>query len=231
VAAPLLVIVHGGPPAVFTNTFTGRLATYPIAVLAGRGFLVLRPNVRGSSGYGREFRYANFRDWGGGDHRDVMSGIDAVVERGIADPNRVGIMGWSYGGYLTAISITRTDRFRAASVGAGITDLISFSGTADIPDFVPSYYGSEFWTEPELWLGDSPIHNIGRVNTPTLIQHGELDERVPPGQGFQLYHALRRRGVPVRMLVYPRQGHGLAEPRLQLEAARENIEWFERWLK
>jgi dipeptidyl aminopeptidase/acylaminoacyl peptidase len=229
--APLLVILHGGPPSVFLNGFIGRLASYPIAVFAERGFAVLRPNVRGSSGYGRAFRYANLADWGGGDYRDVIAGIDALAERGIIDSTRVGIMGWSYGGYLTAISITRTTRFRAASVGAGITDLVSFSGTADIPGFVPSYYGGEFWSDPDPWLRDSPIHNVARVTTPTLIQHGELDERVPLGQGLQLYHALRRRGVPVRMLIYPRQGHALAEPRFQLHAARENVAWFERWLR
>lgn len=229
--APLLVIVHGGPPSAFSNGFTGRFATYPIAVFAERGFAVLRPNVRGSAGYGRTFRYANLRDWGGGDFRDVMTGIDSLATRGIIDSARVGIMGWSYGGYLTAISITRTTRFRAASVGAGITDLVSYSGTADIPGFVPSYYSSEFWDNPEPWSRGSAIDNVARVTTPTLIQHGELDERVPIGQGYQLYYALRRRGIPVRMLVYPRQGHGLAEPRLQLEAARENLAWFERWLR
>jgi dipeptidyl aminopeptidase/acylaminoacyl peptidase len=229
--APLLVIVHGGPPSAFSNNFTGRFATYPIAVFADRGFAVLRPNVRGSAGYGRDFRYANLRDWGGGDFRDVMAGIDSLAARGLVDSARVGIMGWSYGGYLTAISITRTNRFRAASVGAGITDLVSYSGTADIPGFVPSYYAGDFWENPELWSRGSAIDNVARVTTPTLIQHGELDERVPIGQGYQLFYALKRRRVPVRMLVFPRQGHGLSEPRLQLEAARENVEWFERWVR
>jgi dipeptidyl aminopeptidase/acylaminoacyl peptidase len=228
---PLLVIVHGGPPAAFTNGFVGRLSTYPIAVFAQRGFAVLRPNVRGSSGYGRDFRYANLRDWGGGDHGDVMAGIDTIAARGIIDPERIGIMGWSYGGYLTAISITRTTRFRAASVGAGITDLTSYSGTADIPGFVPSYYGGNFWDDPEAYQRGSAMANIARVTTPTLIQHGEFDERVPIGQGYQLYHALKRRGVPVRMLVYPRQAHSLSEPGLLMDAARENVAWFERWVK
>lgn len=228
--APLLVIVHGGPPSAFTNGFTGRLATYPIAVFAQRGYAVLRPNVRGSAGYGREFRYANVKDWGGGDFRDVDSGIDALVSRGIADSARVGLMGWSYGGYLTAISITRTQRFKAASVGAGITDLVSYSGTADIPGFVPSYYGGDFWDDAEAYRKGSAIANVANVTTPTLIQHGELDERVPIGQGYQMYYALKRRGTPVRMLVYPRQGHGIGEPRLQVEAARANLEWFERWI-
>jgi dipeptidyl aminopeptidase/acylaminoacyl peptidase len=227
---PLLVIVHGGPPSAFTNGFTGRLATYPIAVFAQRGFAVLRPNVRGSAGYGRAFRYANVRDWGGGDFRDVDAGVNAMIERGIADSARVGLMGWSYGGYLTAISITRTQRFKAASVGAGITDLVSYSGTADIPGFVPSYYGGDFWDHADAYRAGSAIANVANVTTPTLIQHGALDERVPIGQGYQLYYALKRRGIPVRMLVYPRQGHGIGEPRLQIEAARANLEWFERWL-
>lgn len=228
--APLLVIVHGGPPSAFTNGFVGRLATYPIAVFAQHGFAVLRPNVRGSSGYGRDFRYANMRDWGGGDFRDVMAGVDAMVARGVADSARVGLMGWSYGGYLTAVSITRTNRFGAASVGAGITDLVSFSGTADIPGFVPSYYGADFWDDPLAYQRGSAIANVKHVTTPTLIQHGDLDERVPIGQGYQLYYALKRRGVPVRMLVYPRQGHGISDLRLQIEAARANLEWFGRHL-
>ena len=228
---PLLVILHGGPPSAFTNTFVGRFATYPIGVFAQQGFAVLRPNVRGSSGYGRDFRYANAGDWGGGDFRDVMAGIDTLAARGMIDITRLGVMGWSYGGYLTATTIARTTRFRAASVGAGITDLISYSGTADIPSFVPSYYGGDYWAGDDVWRRDSAIHNVARITTPTLIQHGERDERVPIGQGYQLYHALHRQGVPVRMLVFPRQGHSLTEPRFQLEAARENVEWFERWLK
>jgi dipeptidyl aminopeptidase/acylaminoacyl peptidase len=228
---PLLVILHGGPPSAFTNGYTGRLATYPIAVFAQRGFAVLRPNVRGSAGYGRDFRYANVRDWGGGDARDVVAGVEELVARGIADSARVGVMGWSYGGYLTAITIARTTRFRAASVGAGITDLVSFSGTADIPGFVPSYYGGDFWDHGEAYRTGSAIANIARINTPTLIQHGELDERVPIGQGYQLYYGLKRRGIPVRMLVYPRTRHGIGEPKLQMEAARANLEWFERWLR
>lgn len=227
---PLLVIVHGGPPSAFTNGFTGRPATYPIAVFAQHGFAILRPNVRGSSGYGRDFRYANMRDWGGGDYRDVIAGVNALVARGLADSARVGLMGWSYGGYLTAIAITRTTRFSAASVGAGITDLVSYSGTADIPGFVPSYYGADFWQDAHGYRIGSAIANVANVTTPTLIQHGDRDERVPIGQGYQLYHALKRRGVPVRMLVYPGQGHGISDLKLQIEAARANLEWFERWL-
>lgn len=227
---PLLTILHGGPPGVFTQTFTGSAGSYPIAAFAASGFAVFRPNVRGSSGYGREFRYANMRDWGGGDFNDLMTGIDALVERGIADPDRLGVMGWSYGGYLTAFTITQTTRFRAASVGAGITNLVSFAGTADIPGFIHSYFGADFWEDPDLWLARSAVFNVGAVSTPTLIQHGENDLRVPLSQGVELYTALERRGVPTTMVIYPRQGHSVSEPELRLDVMRRNLEWFERWV-
>jgi len=230
VPVPLLTILHGGPPSSFTRTFTAGASSYPIAAFASAGFAVLRPNVRGSSGYGREFRYANVRDWGGGDLRDAMAGIDALVERGVADRDRLGVMGWSYGGYLTAFTITQTTRFRAASVGAGITNLISYAGTADIPGFIGSYFGGDFWDAPQLWRDRSAVLNVKAVTTPTLIQHGEDDVRVPISQGYELYTALKRRHVPVTMVVYPRQGHGVGEPRLQLDVMRRNLAWFERWV-
>jgi dipeptidyl aminopeptidase/acylaminoacyl peptidase len=227
---PLLVILHGGPPSSFMRTFTGGATAYPIASFAAAGFAVLRPNVRGSSGYGREFRYANVRDWGGGDFRDAMAGIDALVERGVGDADRLGVMGWSYGGYLTAFTITQTTRFRAASVGAGITNLVSYAGVADIPGFIGSYFGSEFWDAPELWHARSAVLQVKAVTTPTLIQHGENDRRVPISQGYELYTALKRRNVPVAMVVYPRQGHGVGEPALQLDIMHRNLEWFKRWV-
>jgi dipeptidyl aminopeptidase/acylaminoacyl peptidase len=137
---PLLVMVHGGPTGVFVRSFTGVPTVYPVAIFAGRGYAVLRCNVRGSSGYGREFRYANYKDWGGGDYRDILSGVDALVTRGLADPERLGVMGWSYGGFMTSWIVTQTKRFKAASVGAGVTNLMSFTGTADIPGFIPDYF-------------------------------------------------------------------------------------------
>lgn len=227
---PLLVIVHGGPTGVFTQSFVGTAGVYPIAAFAARGYAVLRANVRGSSGYGREFRYANYRDWGGGDYQDITSGVDALVQRGIADPERLGVMGWSYGGYMTSWIITQTKRFKAASVGAGVTNLMSFAGTADIPSFIPDYFGGEYWEAFDIWRSRSPMFNVRGVTTPTLIQHGEADVRVPVSQGYELYNALKRQRVPVRMVVYPRQPHGLQEPRHILDAARQNLEWFERWV-
>ena len=228
---PLLVIVHGGPTGVFLQGFTASRGAYPIAPFAEQGFAILRCNVRGSSGYGREFRYANYGDWGGGDYQDIMSGIDAMIEHGIADPTAMGVMGWSYGGYMTSWVVTQTNRFKAASVGAGVNNLMSFTGTADIIGFIPDYFGGEYWDVFEDWRSHSAMFNVKGVTTPTLIQHGEEDARVPIGQSYEFYNALKRQGVEVKMVVYPRQPHGIQEPRLQLDAMKRNLEWFERWVK
>ncbi|HEX7121731.1 MAG TPA: S9 family peptidase [Gemmatimonadaceae bacterium] len=227
---PLLVVVHGGPTGVFTRSYIASASPYPLATFASKGYAILRCNVRGSSGYGREFRYANYKDWGGGDFRDIMTGIDALIARGVADSTRLGIMGWSYGGYMTSWVITQTQRFKAASVGAGVTNLMSFTGTADIPAFLPDYFGGEFWDVFDVWRSHSAMFNIKGVTTPTLIQHGEQDARVPVSQGYELYNALKRQGVTTRMVVYPRMGHGLTEPTHQLHAAQDNVSWFDRHL-
>jgi len=231
VAVPLLVIVHGGPTGVFVQGFIAERGAYPIATFAAHGYAVLRCNVRGSSGYGREFRYANYSDWGGGDYDDIMTGVDEVIARGIADPQRLGVMGWSYGGFMTSWIITQTNRFKAASVGAGVTNLMSFTGTADIQGFIPDYFGGDFWDEFDNWRTHSAMFNVKGVTTPTLVQHGEHDARVPISQGYELYNALKRQGVATKMVVYPRQPHGIQEPKLQLDAMRRNIEWFDQWLK
>ncbi|MFM8252393.1 MAG: S9 family peptidase [Planctomycetota bacterium] len=228
---PLLVIIHGGPMGVFTQTFPGVAGNYPVAAFAARGYLVLRPNPRGSSGYGRAFRYANYQDWGGGDYRDIMAGVDRLVKDGIADPENMGVMGWSYGGFMTSWTITQTQRFRAASVGAGVTNLMSFTGTADIPGFLPDYFRGEFWTNPATYQEHSPMFHIKGVKTPTLIQHGERDERVPLSQGQELYNALKRQGCETKMVVYPRTPHGIEEPRLLLDCMQRNLDWFDQYLR
>jgi len=224
---PLLVVVHGGPMGVFTQTFDGSPVTYPVAAFAARGYAVLRPNVRGSSGYGQKFRYANYGDWGGGDFRDVMHGVDHLISLGVADADRLGIMGWSYGGFMTSWTITQSKRFRAASVGAGVTNLMSFTGTADIPGFLPDYFHGEFWDKPDAYRAHSAMFQVKGVTTPTLIQHGERDERVPLPQGQELYNALKRQGCETKMVVYPRTPHGIEEPRLLLDCMQRNLEWFE----
>ena len=227
---PLILNVHGGPAGVFVQSFIGGRGPYPLATFASRGYAILRPNPRGSSGYGTEFRRANVRDWGFGDYQDLMTGVDKVIEMGVADPERLGVMGWSYGGFMTSWIVTQTSRFKAASAGAPVTNLMSFNGTADIPGFVPDYFGGQFWEALDVYQKHSPMFNVKNVTTPTMIQHGEADVRVPISQGYEFYNALKVKGVPTRMLVLPRQPHGPNEPKMQLIAAKANLEWFEKYI-
>ncbi len=227
---PLILNVHGGPAGVFQQTFIGGRGVYPLATFASRGYAILRPNPRGSSGYGMEFRRANIQDWGGGDFQDLMTGVDKVIEMGVADPNRLGVMGWSYGGFMTSWIVTQTSRFKAASAGAPVTNLMSFNGTADIPSFIPDYFGGQSWEVMDRYQKHSPMFNVKGVTTPTMIQHGDADVRVPISQGYEFYNALKTQGVPTRMLVLPRQPHGPTEPKMQLAAMKANLEWFEKYL-
>jgi dipeptidyl aminopeptidase/acylaminoacyl peptidase len=227
---PFILNIHGGPAGVFQRSYVGNRG-YPLAAFMERGYAILRPNPRGSSGYGTEFRRANIRDWAGMDYEDLMTGVDHVIAMGVADPDRMGVMGWSYGGYMTSMIITKTDRFKAASAGAPVTNLMSFNGTADIPSFIPDYFEAEFWDDPEVYVKHSAMFNIKNAKTPTLIQHGDADVRVPISQGYELYQALKRRGVPTRMIVLPRQPHGPNEPRQSMAMMQSNLEWFEKYLK
>jgi dipeptidyl aminopeptidase/acylaminoacyl peptidase len=228
---PLILNIHGGPAGVFTENFIGRFAVYPIATFAARGYAVLRPNPRGSSGYGKDFRFANIGDWGGKDYEDDMAGVDKVIEMGVADPDRMAVMGWSYGGFMTSWVVGHTDRFKAAVVGAGVTDLLSFNGTADIPGFLPDYFGGEPWAAYDAFSKHSPITYVNRVKTPTLILHGEADARVPTTQGYEFYHALKRRGVTTKMVVYPRTPHGPREPKFILDIAQRHLAWVDDYVR
>lgn len=228
---PLILNIHGGPAGVFSQSYIGGRGSYPLATFASKGYAILRPNPRGSSGYGTEFRRANIKDWGGMDYEDLMTGVDHVIAMGVADANRLGVMGWSYGGYMTSMIITKTKRFKAASSGAPVTNLMSFNGTADIPSFIPDYFGGEFWESPDVYAKHSAMFNIKGVTTPTLVQHGEADVRVPIEQGYQLYMALKKQGVPTRMIILPRQPHGPNEPKMQMAAMQSNLDWFDQYLK
>ncbi len=228
---PFILNIHGGPAGVFQRSYIGGRGVYPLATFAAKGYAILRANPRGSSGYGTEFRRANIKDWGGMDYQDLMTGVDKVIAMGVADPNRLGVMGWSYGGYMTSTIITKTKRFKAASSGAPVTNLMSFNGTADIPGFIPDYFGGQFWENPEIYAKHSAMFNIKGATTPTMIQHGDADVRVPIEQGYQLYNALKAQGVPTRMIVLPRQPHGPTEPKMQLAAMQSNLEWFDKYLK
>lgn len=227
---PLILNVHGGPAGVFQQTFLGGRGSYPLATFAARGYAILRPNPRGSSGYGTTFRRANLKDWGMGDYHDLMTGVDHVIQMGVADPDRLGVMGWSYGGFMTSWIVTQTKRFKAASAGAPVTNLMSFNGTADIPSFVPDYFGGQSWDIIDVYQKHSPMFNVKGVSTPTLIQHGEADVRVPISQGYEFYNALKVQGVPTRMLVLPRQPHGPNEPKMQLITMKSNLDWFDKYI-
>ena len=227
---PLLLMIHGGPTGVYTQTFVANRSIYPLAAFSAHGYAVLRCNIRGSSGYGKKFRYANYNDWGGMDYQDLMAGVDHVIRMGVADADRLGVMGWSYGGYMTSWIITQTKRFKAASIGAPPTNLMSFTGTTDVSGFIPDYFGTEFWNDLDPYRAHSAMFHVKGVSTPTLLQHGERDERVPISQSYELYNALKRQGVTVKMVVYPRTPHGPREPKLLLDVAKGNMGWFAKYL-
>ncbi len=228
---PLVLNVHGGPMGSFSETFTAAGGIYPIQAFAQEGYAFLRPNPRGSNGYGREFVLANYNDWGYGDYEDLMSGVDRVIAMGTAHPDSLCVMGWSYGGYMTSMIIARTNRFKAASVGAGVTNLMSFTGTADIPSFIPDYFSGEYWDNPEAYRKHSPMFNIKGAATPTLILHGEQDRRVPLSQGQELYNALKRQECPVEMVIYPRMAHSPSEPKFMEDLGRRSLDWCNTHLR
>ena len=226
---PLLLIVHGGTTGIFVKDFIGNSTNYPVALFASEGFAVLRCNIRGSDGYGINFRKATLMDLGGMDYQDLMSGVDYVINMGVADKDRLGVMGWSYGGYMAAWIITQTRLFKAASVGAGIANLVSAQGTTDLQILYPDYFGCQFWENPDLYIKRSPLFNIKGVTTRTLILHGENDNIVPVSQGYELYNALKGQNVPVEMAVYPRSGHNISEPVLALDLMTRNLIWFRKY--
>jgi len=228
---PLVLIIHGGPAGVFAETFIGSPSIYPMATFTARGYAVLRANIRGSSGYGKAFRFANMADWGGKDYEDLMAGVDHVIATGVADPQKLAVMGWSYGGYMTSWVVGHTTRFKAAAVGAGVTNLWSFTGTSDILGFLPDYFGGEPWNVFENFRKHSPMSYVRNVVTPTLVLHGEADIRVPISQGYEFYNALKRRGVTAKMVVYPRMPHGPGEPKFMLDVMNRHLEWIEKYVR
>lgn len=228
---PLLLVIHGGPSGVSSARYTGRAYAYPTPVFSGLGYAVLEPNYRGSTGYGERFRGLNRGDISGRDWVDVDSGVDHLVEVGIADPERLGIMGWSFGGHHTYWGITQTDRYKAASAGAGANDLISMYSQTDLPEFYHTYLGPPPWGDFELYEERSAYRYVERVTTPLLIQVGERDERVPAEQSIQFYEAVKGIGrVPTKLVIYPGQPHGVRDPRLMRDLMSRNVEWFTRWI-
>jgi dipeptidyl aminopeptidase/acylaminoacyl peptidase len=227
---PLILNVHGGPSGVFAQSFTGAPSIYMIQTFAQQGYAVLRPNPRGSTGYGKEFRYANVKDWGYGDMDDLMAGVDHVIGMGVAHADSLLLMGWSYGGYMTSFAVTRTDRFKAASMGAGLPNLVSMVTTTDIPDYLAGHMDGEFWNDYDTYEKHSAMYRIGNVKTPTQVIHGANDLRVPFTQGQEFYVALKRRGIDTEMVVYPRTPHGPREPKLLMDVTGRILTWFDRHL-
>ena len=226
---PLLVVIHGGPTATDTPALSAD-RYYPVEQFAAKGAIILKPNYRGSAGYGEKFRSLNVRNLGLGDYDDVISGVDALIAKGMVDADRVGSMGWSQGGYISAFITTYSTRFKAVSVGAGISDWMTYYVNTDIHPFTRSYLGKTPWEDPEIYKKTSPITYINNAGTPTLIQHGELDKRVPIANGYELYQGLKDRNVPVKMVVYKGFGHGITKPKEQRAVMEHNYEWFSKWI-
>ncbi|RKY84894.1 hypothetical protein DRQ09_07980, partial [candidate division KSB1 bacterium] len=224
---PLVVLVHGGPSGVWSNRFNSWAQ-----LLSTRGFVVLCPNIRGSIGYGYEFMISNRRDWGGGDFKDVMAGVDYMIEQGIADPEKIGIGGWSYGGYMAAWAVTQTDRFKASVSGAPMTDLAVEYGTEtnSINPYDTWYLGTPY-ENLKLFIERSPMTHIKNVRTPTLILCGKEDVIDPIAQCYQFHRGLKRYGVETELVVYPREGHGIREEKHQIDVLNRVINWFEKYLK
>lgn len=228
---PFVLNVHGGPAGVFAQAcIAGNQGAYPIAAFAEAGYAVLRPNPRGSSGYGTEFRMANRADWGGKDYEDLMAGVDHVIKMGVADETKMGVMGWSYGGFMSSWIVGHTDRFKVASIGAPVVDLAHQNLTDDIEGFLPSYFKANPWDDWSKYDAHSPLRYVQNVKTPVMLQHGEADARVPFSNAVMFYNALKRRNVPVRLLALPRQPHGPQEPRMVLKTMQTNMEWFDKYI-
>jgi dipeptidyl aminopeptidase/acylaminoacyl peptidase len=228
---PLLVVIHGGPTGV-SRAVPLTSTIYPVDVWVPRGVLVLEPNYRGSAGYGGKFRALNVRNLGIGDAWDVLSGVDALVAKGLVDPARVGTMGWSQGGYISAFLATHdAARFKAISVGAGISDWMTYYVNTDIHPFTRQYLKATPWDDPEIYAKTSPITYIKQAKTPTLIQHGAADERVPLPNAFELYQGLQDYKVPTKLIVYQGFGgigHGPSKPKSHRATMEHNLEWFDQ---
>jgi dipeptidyl aminopeptidase/acylaminoacyl peptidase len=223
---PLIVAPHGGPNGAVAFRFDASTHYF-----CGEGFAVFEPNFRGSDGYGRDFAKGNYEGWGIGDYNDIMTGVDYLIEQGIADPERIVVSGWSYGGYMTAWIVTQTDRFRAACDGAGLSNLVSMYAQHDIPSFLQLYFENvPPYNQMEMYRRHSPISYIHQAKTPTLILHGAEDKRVPVPQAEEFYVGLKSVGVDVEFVKYPREGHNIEEPRHLLDLLKRQLEWYRKYI-
>jgi dipeptidyl aminopeptidase/acylaminoacyl peptidase len=226
---PLLTYIHGGPEGAYTKGFNASWSAFP-QVYAGAGYVVFMPNFRGSSNYGAKFAQANAKLVGKVDYEDILSGVDHLIKLGVADENRLAVAGWSYGGYMSAWIIGHTNRFKCAAYGAGLSNAVSYWGTADIVHQRERLHGGTPWEARKMFDEQSPLSYLTNVKTPALIFHGEKDERVPLGQSSETYRTLKRLGVKTQLVVYPDQGHVLTVPSYQLDKMRREFEWIEKYL-
>ena len=225
---PMVVVVHGGPASCarsqWPNSFFG------IALLSSQGYFVLFPNPRGSYGQGEDFTRANIKDFGYGDLRDILGGVDEVLHTLPVDENRVGITGWSYGGFMTMWAITQTNRFHAAVSGAGLSDWLSYYGENDIDQWMIPYFGASVYEDPAVYAKSAPINYIKNVKTPTLILVGDRDGECPAPQSFEYWHALKTLGVKTQLVVYEGEGHHIYKPKDQRDIMSRLLAWFNKEL-
>jgi dipeptidyl aminopeptidase/acylaminoacyl peptidase len=224
---PMVVIVHGGPSSMQGIGWPTRWN----AMLPSQGYYVFLPNPRGSYGFGEAFTAANVKDFGGGDFRDVMTGVDAAVKAGPIDGDRVGITGWSYGGYMAMWAVTQTQRFKAAVAGAGIVSWQSYYGQNKIDTWMLPFFGASVYEDPKVYAKSSPIEFIRNVKTPTLVLHGDRDSEVPTPQGYEFWHALKSLDVPTQLVIYRNEGHGIQQPEHLLDIQKRTVAWFDKYLK
>lgn len=222
---PLVVWLHGGPAY---NWSLGVQVSNWAQLFASRGYMVFLPNFRGSSGQGMEWMMANVRNWGEGPMSDVMSGVDYLIEKECVDESRLFVGGGSYGGYLTFWIITHTERFRAAFARAGVVDLLTQYALTDEPSFMIGYFMKSPYEDPDIYRKNSPLTYASQVRTPVLIVHGERDLRVPVSQAYELYSALKHYGTTVKLVIYPREPHGIREYTHQVDVMNRVLNWFRR---
>lgn len=230
---PLFLNVHGGPGGVYSDSYLASGAFYNAAYFAKHGYAILKPNPRGSNSYGKEFRYANFMDIGESDYEDIITGVDHVIDMGIAHQDSLVMAGWSYGGYMAARIATKTDRFKAISMGAGLYNLESMFFTTDVTDYGVGLMGGGYWETEEmkaLYAKLSPHAKVDEVTTPLQLLHSSNDQRVPASQSFEMYRVLKRLGVETELVLYPRSGHGPSEPKLSVDVGERVLYWFDRYL-
>lgn len=228
---PLLVVIHGGPAwasfPIFSDCFNEK---YPIEQFIEKGFIVLEPNYRGSSGYGNEFLKANYRKQGIADYEDVISGVDKLVEEGIVDKDRVGVMGWSNGGYISAFCSTFSSRFKAISVGGGITNWSTHYVNTDIPYFIRMYLGDNPWNDSDIYAKASPMTYIKSACTPTLIQHGEKDARIPTTNAYELYQGLKDMEIDTELIIFKGMAYSSDQPGIHVAIMKQNLMWFSHYI-